>query len=330
MSEYSIRQPVVPPQGEARDFKDVCCEMAERMGFPLGCKSGEQFVEQSGRLTPAVNKGAGGFRGMRKKGVWHDPKAEPAYNTYQRTVDANALVTDGVILDDGTGVYWNWKQAGVESEADARNRGYRDTPGAFNGYVGQLIQGAVYTGFEPATFNKSGYFELYSPIFENNGLSPLPIHIPIPEQQAGKRDEVILTTFRINVQTLSRTQNCMWLDEISTENPAWINPETAAPRDIADGDAIKITSALGAIEATARVTENVVPGVIALSSHGGRWEYGRFASTKKAPFAVDSPDEKLKWWRYDGVHPNWIIANASEPISGQQRWMDTSVSIQKL
>ncbi|NQU56065.1 MAG: hypothetical protein HQ513_02445, partial [Rhodospirillales bacterium] len=44
---------------------------------------------------------------------------------------------------------------------------------------------------------------------------------------------------------------------------------------------------------------------------------------------VDLPEEPLKWWTDDGVHPNWIIDNASEPISGQQRWMDTVVSVSK-
>jgi len=330
--EYYIRQPVVPPQGEARDFKDVCCEMAERMGFPLGFKSGKEFVEQSCRMTPAVDRGAGGFRSMLKKGVWHDPKAQPVYHSYKRTVDPKALLVDGVILDDATGVYWNWKQAGSNSEDDARRQGYRNTPGAYKGYVGQLIWGEVYAGFEPTVLNKSGYFELYSPILEQKGLSPLPTYTPVPEHQAMKPDEVIMTTFRVNVQTLSRTQNCMWLDEIETGNPAWINPKTAAAKGIVDGDRIKISSPLGEIEITAKVTENAVPGVIALSSQGGRWEYGRYASSKKAPFAVDddSPQEKLKWWTYDGGHPNWVIDNASEPISGQQRWMDTVVSVKKV
>jgi anaerobic selenocysteine-containing dehydrogenase len=123
----------------------------------------------------------------------------------------------------------------------------------------------------------------------------------------------------------------MWLNEIDDDNSVWINPETAAARGIDDGDRIKIKSRLGEIEAAAKVTENVVPGTIAMSSHGGRWEYGRYASDKKAPFSVadDHPYEELKWWSHDGAHPNWIIDNASEPISGQQRWMDTVVSVTK-
>ncbi len=330
--EYYIRQPVVPPQGEARDFKDVCCDLAQRMGFPLGFKSAEEFVKQSCALTPDVKQGAGGFSGMKKRGVWHNDKAEPAYYSYKRAVGAEALQEDGVIRDEATGVFWNWKTAEVSSESEARRLGYRDTPGAYKGYVGQMVGGAVYEGFRPDTINKSGRFELYSAILEGKGLPPLPSYRATPEHRDMKADDLILTTFRINVQTLSRTQNCRWLDEIRGGDSAWINPETAAARGIGDGDQIKIESRLGEIETSAKVTEDVVPGVIAFSSHGGRWEYGRYASGKKAPYGIerDSPYEKLKWWTDGGAHPNWIIDNAAEPISGQQRWMDTVVSVRKV
>ena len=328
--EYYIRQPVVPPQGDARDFKDVCCELAERMGFPLGFKSAEQFVKESCELTPEVERN-GGFRRMKKRGVWHDAKATPLFYSYKKAIEAKTVQEEAVINDQATGVYWNWKIAGVGSEDEARRRGYRDTPGAYRGYIAQKIDNAVYTGFRPASFNKSGYFELYSAILKEKGRAPLPSYVPIPEHRAMKPDELILTTFRVNVQTLSRTQNCRWLDEIGVGTSAWINPATAAARGIGDGDRIKIKSPLGEIEASAKVTENAVPGVIAVSSHGGRWEYGRYASGKKAPYGIDAdlPHEGLKWWVNDGAHPNWIIANSSEPISGQQRWMDTVVSVSK-
>jgi anaerobic selenocysteine-containing dehydrogenase len=329
--EYTIRQPVVPPLGEARDFKDVCCDLAQRMGFPLGFDTAEEFVEQSCKLTPDVKKKARGFSGMKKRGVWHDPKAEPAYYSYRKIVAAAALQQDGVIFDGPTGVYWNWKTAGANSESAARSTGYRDTPGAYKGYVGQMIWGSVYEGFRPGGINKSGYFELYSAVLAAKGQPPLPSYTAIPEHQDMKADELVLTSFKINVQTLSRTQNCMWLNEISDDNSVWINPETAAARDIGDGDRIMIKSRLGEIEAMAKVTENVVPGAIAMSSHGGRWEYGRYASGKNAPHSLetDHPYEEHKWWSNDSIHPNWIIDNASEPISGQQRWMDTVVSVRR-
>jgi anaerobic selenocysteine-containing dehydrogenase len=106
---------------------------------------------------------------------------------------------------------------------------------------------------------------------------------------------------------------------------------TAEARGIEEGDRIKIKSRIGEIEVSAKVTENVVPGVVAISSHGGRWEFGRYASGKKAPHGidVDAPYEELKWWHSDGAHLNRIIPISSEPISGQQRWMDTVVSVTK-
>jgi len=80
------------------------------------------------------------------------------------------------------------------------------------------------------------------------------------------------------------------------------------------------------------VTQNVVLGVIAISSNCGHWEYCRYTLGKKAPYSLDedSPYEELKWWANKDVHPNWIIDNASEHISGQQRWMDTVVSVSKM
>ena len=121
----------------------------------------------------------------------------------------------------------------------------------------------VYKGFSPDRINKSGYFELYSQILQEKGLSPLPKYASNEEFKELASDELVLTTFRVNVQTLSRTQNCRWLDEINTDNPAWINPKSAKPMGIEEGDKIKLKTQLGEIQVTAKVTENVVPGVIA-------------------------------------------------------------------
>ena len=329
--EYQIRQPVVPPRGEARDFKDVCCQLAEKLGIPLGFRSAEEFVKKSCKLTPEIKTKAGGFRRMLKRGVWHDPDAEPAYHSYRGTVAPERLQEDGVVYDKATGVYWNWKRAGLDSADEALRLGYAHAAGAHRGYVAQKFWSTTRVGFKPDRLNKSGYFELYSAILAEKGLPALPGYTAIPEHRELQPDELILTTFRINVQTLSRTQNCRWLDEIDVDRSAWLNPATAADRGIADGDRIRIKSPIGEIEVTAKVTENAVPGIVALSSHGGRWQYGRYASNRKAPFALDNdaPHEDLKWWSHDGTHPNRVIANSPEPISGQQRWMDTVVSVTK-
>ena len=349
--EYYIRQPFVKPLGESRDFKDVVCDLADRMGFPLGFNSAEEFVKMSCEMTPGV-KEAGGFEYMKTHGVWHDPKAKPKYYSYKKkildpTVEAcvigqyryNSLdepekicpyFGQDVLFDKETEVYWHWKNSKAKSEAEAKKNGYTKTKNAYKGYIGQKIGNVIYAGFKPDKVNKSGYFELYSVLLEMKKLPALPSYVPIPEHEKMGPDELVLTTYKIPVHIHSRSSNCKWLTEIYHDNPAMINTVTAKRLGIKNGDKIKVKSEAGEITTTANVTEAVVPGAIAISHHVGRWEYGRYASGKKAPMAAgDDPDFKLKWWTKGGVHPNWIIPNKPDPISGQQRWMDTVVKVTK-
>jgi hypothetical protein len=39
---------------------------------------------------------------------------------------------------------------------------------------------------------------------------------------------------------------------------------------------------------------------------------------------------KRKWWKDTGAHPNWIIPNRPDPVNGQQRFMDTVVTVAKV
>jgi anaerobic selenocysteine-containing dehydrogenase len=202
--------------------------------------------------------------------------------------------------------------------------------GEDKGYVGQKIDDKVYVGFKPDKLNKSGYFELYSELLKMKELAPLPAYKPVPGHDKLKAGELILTTYKVPVHIHSRSSNCKWLAEMYHENPAMINPKTANGLGIKTGDKIKVKSEVGEITTTANVFEGIFPGVIAISHHLGHWEYGRYACGKKVPLATDDdPGLKEKWWDTYGVHPNWIIPNRPDPISGQQSWMDTVVKVTK-
>jgi anaerobic selenocysteine-containing dehydrogenase len=327
--EFYIRQPFVKPLGESRDFKDVVCDLAERMGMPLGFNSAEEFVKLSCDMTPGV-KEAGGFEYMKKHGVWHDPKAKPKYYMYKKEVKEGDLKIEGVIFDEAAGVYWNWKKSKAHDEAEAKEKGYLHTKYAYKGYVGQEIDGKVYAGFKPDKVNKSGYFELYSELLKIKKFKPLPSYYPIPEYEKMEADELILTSYKVPVHIHSRSTNCKWLTEIYHDNPAKINSVTAKSLGIKSGDKIKITSKINEIITTANVTEAVVPGIVSISHHLGHWEYGRYASGKKAPLAGDNdPDLKLKHWDTYGMHPNWVMANKPDPISGQWAMLDNVVKVTK-
>ncbi|MEW8468551.1 MAG: molybdopterin dinucleotide binding domain-containing protein, partial [Candidatus Thiodiazotropha sp.] len=113
----------------------------------------------------------------------------------------------------------------------------------------------------------------------------------------------------------------------------WINTKTADERGIKNGDKIRVYNTMGEITTTAYVTEGIIPGVIAISHHLGRKHSGVYGSGNSSPTpggAAADPDVKNIWWKKHGTHPNTIIPNSSDPISGTQRWMDTVVRVAKV
>lgn len=327
--EYYIRQAVVKPLGECRDFADVCIDMAERMGFPLGYKSHEEFLQMSCEMTPAV-KAAGGFEYMKANGVYHDPAAKPAFYSYKKVLSPEKYEKETVVKDPQTGTFWDWKKAKLASAEEALAKGYLKTKGSYKAYVGVEVDGQAYSGFKPDKVNLSGLFEIYSDIMKDADLPAMPSWTAIPEHEAKKPEDLILITYKHAAQIHSRSANCKYLTEVFHDNPAWINPVTAKAKGIADGDAIKVKSETGELATTARVTPAIVPGAIAIAHHCGHWEYGRYASGKKAPMveANDADSDRI-WWTGNGAHPNWIIGNRADPISGVLRWMDTVVAVEK-
>ena len=336
VKEYYIRQPIVKPLGEARNFCDVVCDLAKRLDLKLSFDSAEEFVKNGCENTPDVKK-AGGFKYMKEHGAWYDKSAKPAYFSHAKEVDVT-----GATLDEATGVYY--KKADGDKDYSSL-----DDKHAAKQYVAQKCgDGKARRGFPPDKHRwKTGLLEIRSKALADKGFDEIPKWMPIPEHENMGKDDLILTTFKVNVQTHSRTQNCKWLTEIYHENPAWLSPATAAARGIKDGDMIRVKSAVGAIVTKARVTEGVAPGAVAISHHCGHWAWGAYASNTACTDTDNfdhrcEPDCHEKWWGKGavdkgpqtwkagrGVHPNWIIPNVGDPISGAQLWMDTVVTVTK-
>lgn len=322
--EFYLRQPVVQPRGECRQFQDVCIDLAKRLGIDLGFESTVDFIKKS------CEKSGVDFEYLKKHGVWHPEDTKPKYKAYAKKLKKSDYTADDILFDKSTGVYWNWKKSSAKTKAEAVQKGYTATKNAYKGYVGQKIGGVVYAGFKPDKLNKSGMFELYSKLLEKKGFNPLPSYLPIPEHQNLKKDQLILTTYKVNVQSHSRTQNNKWLTEIYHENPMLIHPDTAAAQGIKDGDKVCIKSETGSIDTAVRVTEGVHPDVVCVSFHCGHTQHGEYASGHKAPGHICEPDCGRKWWKNVGVNPNWIIPAEPDPIGGQLAFMDTVVTISKV
>ena len=394
-----IRQPVVPPLGEAMDMQDIFIQLAQRIGGGMAAlhpyKTTEEYLRTSIELQDTYNKDHGkAFYGSDGQLVATDPWAyftkygvllqatKPSYRTHEKKLKPKDI--EGKVVDEKTGVIWDPHKAHVSDE-DVQAKGYTGSKNAYKGYVGQMIDGVAHKGFPPDKFNKSGRYEIRSEFMKpaakmvmediedfltndekkwlpQHLASGLPSWVPVPEHRARKSDQLILISFKVNVQIHSRSQNCKWLQEIYHNNPAWLNPVTARRllgADVKEGDLIRIRvdmvelpwrkgkGATSAKEITARVhlTEGIHPEVIAVSFHCGHWAYGRYASGKAIETGLTDakPDDEPIWWQkgqkpgedptrwteLSGVHPNWIIPNTPARVSGQFRSNDTVVSVSK-
>jgi len=321
IGEYYIRQALVKPLGEARDFGDVMVNVCRGLGIEVGFNTKEEYVQQSVDQTPGV-KEAGGWEYMKKHGVWNDGKAK--FYSYKKEVSADEVKAHGVVYDEQAGVYWDPEKAHAHP-----GDSYFKTKNAYKGYVATKMGDKLIAGFKPDKINKSGYMELWSQVVKDAGYNALPEWIPAPNQANMGSDDMHLTTYKVCVQTHSRTQNNKWLTEIYPNNHAWINPKDAGSRGIKDGDKIKVKSSIGEMETYAHVTENAQPGHIHISHHMGHYQYGRYASGKRAPEGRDDPDDKNIHWKWHGSHPNQVIPNRGDRLGGFQRWNDTVVKVRK-
>jgi len=159
-------------------------------------------------------------------------------------------------------------------------------------------------------------------------FSRLPAYEPIPEHLSLAKNELILIPFHVNVMRPDLA-NSKWLSEIHHSNSALINSKTARSLKIKTGDQIIIESPVGELKVKAHVSEGVHPEIIALANGCGHWEYGRIAQAEK--FESEDPDTKFIWWKKKGtgVHPNWVIPAAIDPMGKGQGWMDTKVRVRK-
>jgi anaerobic selenocysteine-containing dehydrogenase len=167
-----------------------------------------------------------------------------------------------------------------ESLGAAQAKGNADTKGACKTYVGQMLGDKIYFWLKPDAINRSDVFELYSDTLKKN-LAPLPTFTAVTEHAYLKPCELILTTYKVNVQIHSRSANCKWLSEIFHGNSALINFVTVEKPGIKEPAKVVAASTIGTIEVEVWITLSVVPGVLGISHHCGHWEYGLYASGKR-------------------------------------------------
>jgi len=323
----SIRQPVIKPLGGTQEFRQTLIDVIHKVDpdGSLGIKqyfafnTVEDWMKAHFDNIPGL-KEDGGYEYMKKKGVW------PIYGKVDKDT-AKIVDRNGNEVEPEYGLHLKEVPAGelVGAEVDEQGTIRKDGHA-----IGVRIGDRNHVGFS----TPSRKIELYKESFRKYGFNPLPVYKRLPSREK-KPDELVLTTYKVNVHTQSRTASIKYLAELYHKNPAWINPNTAAKRGINDGDLIRVSSKLGHIVTRAHVTEGIHPDVIAISTACGHPAYGRLSQLKHREAAADwaqggDPDMVNNvWWDDKGVHPNPIIRLAVDPIGGSQGWYDTVVTVSK-
>jgi len=323
----SIRQPVVKPLGGTQEFRQSLIDIIHKVDpdGSLGIrkyfafKTVEDWMRAHFDNIPGL-KEDGGYDFLKKKGVWpiygqvdkdtakivdkNGNEVQPEYGLHEKELPTSDMV-DAEVGEDST----------IRKDGHA---------------IGVQIGGKNHVGFG----TPSRRIELYKESFRKYGFNPLPVYKRLPSRDK-KPDELVLSTYKVNVHTQSRTAGTKYLAELYHKNPAWINPATAKSRSIADGDLIRVTSKVGHIVTRAHLTEGIHPDVIAISTACGHPAYGRLAQLKHKETAPEwgqggDPDITHNvWWDDRGVHPNPIIRLAVDPIGGSQGWFDTVVTVSR-
>jgi anaerobic selenocysteine-containing dehydrogenase len=321
-----IRQPVHKALGESREnrvlLRDIIWKLdpdgSRGMRQYWEFKDGEDYLRHHFDNVPGL-KEAGGLDFLKKHGVW------PIYGTLD---PKTGKVTDktGREIQAEYGLHQKELSAAEMEGAMVDGHGLITTNGKA---IGIRRNGRNYVGFPTA----NRLINVRVDEWAEYGFNPMPTFKRIPWHETMKDDEMILSTFKLNVHKQSRTAAVKWLAEIAHSNPAWMNPETAKKLGVKTGDLVRVESAVGYLVTKAYVTEGIHPKVISIATGFGHWEYGRLATLKlkdkPAYGGAEDPDLDNVWWDDRGVHPNAIVPVVADPIGGSQGWYDTVVKVTK-
>ena len=164
----------------------------------------------------------------------------------------------------------------------------------------------------------SGRIEVYSREAaeqrDDLGVPPVPRYVPTWEG----RDDPLRERFPLQLltphpkhRTHSIFGNLPWIREISVEG-VHLNPADAAPREIAEGDLVRVFNDRGAILVSAHLTERVMPGVAVV--YQGMYHAPRADGVDSGGAAnVLTSQRPTPWTRGSTTHTT-LVQVAREPI----------------
>jgi len=161
---------------------------------------------------------------------------------------------------------------------------------------------------------------------------------PFPHWQAAadtRRDEHELTLIlhASDYHADDASANNKIIAETSLANHLLMNYDKMMALGLADGELVRVTSAMGYLVTRLRVTQMIWPDVVAMHRDGGHWSIGGIANGTAGPkqakmrINTDNDINHNLWWADMGVHPTDIITPTFDAAGGGA--MATAVQVEK-
>jgi anaerobic selenocysteine-containing dehydrogenase len=243
---WGIRQPVVEPVGETRDWGDVLVEVADRMGF-----LGDVYKHMNDYFT------------------MKDPyKLDPARKYTLEEINDRKLKSK---FGDDKGLEW-FKKNGFVVRKRKVDEMY-PLPWLkvrFPLYFENFIE----AGKRVKVTDRLGLKD-----WDISDYEALPDWKPCASYAPSEGFDLKIVTYRVPTHYQSWTAQNPWLSEVAELNPyaqkILIHTSAAKSRGIKNKDTICVESSVGKVVGKAKVTECIHPEVIGVASHFGSYVKGK-------------------------------------------------------
>jgi molybdopterin-containing oxidoreductase family molybdopterin binding subunit len=265
---WQIRQPVVEPLYERRDFNEIMIEISKRLGIE------DAYYEAINKIVPIRYGGEMSDEYKLQPGgdySWEDVCDRVIKDRLGRENGLEALKETGLEKWPARveETYWRWfvpvrvpvyfeyfKQAGEKARQVAAQFGHED-------------------------------------IMDWSFFTPLAEWFPCPSHEMeGTEFDLWAFSWRPSFHTQSSTQNNPWLDEVSVNDPyvylMQINAEVGRRKGLRDKDVVVVENVLGRkIEGPVKLVEGMHPEHIGIAGCHGHWARGTPVSKGKGQFYDD-------------------------------------------
>jgi len=324
----SVRVPVVPPTGECKPFQDVLIELGSRLKLPVfanpdGSRKYRDYPDFIVNYETEPGSGIGFLAGWRGKGGEQFMKGEPNPRQWEMYERNNCVFH--YRLPPSYQYMRNWNRGYTQWAQRTRIRRHEEP-------ILIHLYSEVLQRFRLAAQGKGEGRKPPERLRERiaTHFDPLPFYYtPLEVQVTDTRKYPLAAiTQRPMAMYHSWDSQNAWLRQIHTHNYLFVNPRTARPEGIADGDWIWVESQWGKVRCMCRYSEAVEPGTVwtwnAIGKAAGAWGLAPDANESQKGFLLNHliADE------LPGAGDGARISN-SDPVTGQAGWYDVRVRIYK-